>query len=79
MALPKINLHVPINNIHNSHPLDAGNIAFYRDERGVFSIEAKMGSYRCGMETNRQSMEELRDALTKILDAPTEEVEHEPA
>ena len=77
MAL--VNIHVPIDNIHNDHPLDAGNIAFYRDTRGVFSIEAKMGSYRCGMETTRKSLEGLRDALNTILDSPSEEVEHETA
>lgn len=53
--------------IHRDEPLSDGIINVYLRDNGEYSIDAQMGSHRCGMETDRNSIVELRDALNEIL------------
>lgn len=56
-----------IKSFHNPDPINDGLIRFYDRGNGEFAIDANLGSHRCGMETDRQSLVELRDALNEIL------------
>ena len=64
MAYKKVGASIKY--IHRDEPLADGIInVSCRD--GEYSIDAQLGSHRCGMETDRNSIVELRDALNELL------------
>lgn len=58
----------PIKNLFYPEPGHQGSITFYARDDGTFNIEACFGSRQAGMETDRDSLIGMRDAIDAVLD-----------